>query len=170
MLFVNSFTNSTFMIKKAKHDFDRVPDVNNLEHEVETEATVKSPLPTSTEEDLPINIEPGHKLDSAHSDELATIAAEGSSKGILEVDATGGIELQSEVEQETPIPSAQETEVGVVSSSKDAIVAHKVETEVEAETLETDAATASNDLAASESAETEHSVVPTTEVYIFLFL
>ena len=100
---------------------------------------------------------------------MADIAAEGSSKVVLEADATGGIELQSKIEQETVIPSAQETEVDVVSSkdAPTADVAHGVKTEVEAETHVTDAATTMNDLTAVESREKEQPAIPTTEVSIF---
>ena len=58
----------------------------------------------------------------------------------------------------------------VVSSSKDAlaaVVAHEAETEVEAETPGTDAATTTNELAAAEFSETEQPVLPTSEVFIF---
>ena len=115
---------------------------------------------------MPITTGSGHELDAAHSDELADIAAEGSSKVVLEADAVGGIELQSEIVQVTPIPSAQETEVGIVSSSKDADVAHKVETEVEAGTQGAEAATTTNDLAAAVLPEKEQPVVPATKVFI----
>ena len=114
---------------------------------------------------MPTTIEP--ELDSVHSDEPAGIA-EGLPEIALDADATG-IELRSEPEQETLtvlFPSAQETGVDVVSSSKDAlraVVAHEVETEVDAETHGTDAA----DLAAAEFPEAEQPVMPTTEVFIF---
>lgn len=110
---------------------------------------------------MPSIIEP--ELDDiAHSDEPAAI---------LNADANGGIERQSEFEQEIT-SSSKETGVDVVSSSKDAltaVVAHEVETEVEDETHGTKAATTTNDLVAAESPETEH-VIPTTEVFIFSFL
>lgn len=145
--------------------------VNNLEPEVETEA-IAEPLPSLIEQDLPTTIEP--ELDTPHSDEPAVIA-EGSSKVALNTDATGGIELQSELQQETLTalsPSAQETGVDVISSSKDALTAvpaREVETEVEVETHGTDAATSTNDLqvAAAESPDTELPVMPATEVIIF---
>ena len=127
-------------------------------------------LPTSIEQDLPTTIE--HELDTAHPDELAGVAAEGSSKVVLDnADSTGGtIELQSELEQETLLPSAQleETGVDVVSISKDALTAHEVETETEANTHGTEPATTSKYvIAAEELPETEHPVIPTTEVFIF---
>lgn len=121
---------------------------------------------------MPTSIE--HELDTAHSDELAVVAGD-SSKVVLNADVTGDIDLQSEPQQETLTvlsPSAQETEVDVVSGSKDAltaVVAHEVDTEVEAETHATDAANTTNDIAAAESPETEQPVMPTTEVFIFLF-
>jgi hypothetical protein len=156
MLFVNSLLTNLI---KAKHDSDPIPEVNNLEHEVEAEATVEPPLPTSIEQDLPTNIE--QEIDTAHSNEPAAIA-EGSSKVVLDADATGGVDLESELEQETFTPSAQETRVDIVSSNKGAptaVVAHEVETDAEAETRGT------NDLAA-EFPETEPAV-PTTEVSTF---
>ena len=137
------------LLIKTKHYSDLVPGVNNLEHDVKAEATV--------------DIEQETELDTAHSDEPAGIAADGLSKV---ADATGGIEHQSEFEQETPTPSAQETGEDVVSG-KDAlraVVAHEDETEMEAET---EAATATNDLAAADLPETEQPVMPTTEVLIF---
>ena len=159
---------------KTKHDdFDPVvpilPDVNILEHEVETEATVQPHLPTSIEQGLPTTIE--HELDT-HSNESAGVAVEGSSNDVLDnADATGGtIELLSELERENPIPSAQpeETGVDVVSISKDALTAHEVETEVEVDThVTTPAPTSKNDLAAEELSESEQPVIPTTEVFIF---
>ena len=88
---------------------------------------------------------------------MAATATEDPSKVVLEADATGGIELQTKIEQETPILSARETEVGVVSSSKDTVVAHNVETE--------EAATTTNDLAAA--VLPDQPVVPDTEVFIF---
>ena len=109
---------------------------------------------------MPTTIE--QEQDTAHSNEPATIA-EGSSKVLLDADATGGVELRSELEQETFTSSAQETRVDIVSSNKGAstdVVAHEVETDAEAETQET------NDLAA-EFPETEQPVVPTTEVSTF---
>ena len=158
MPFVNGFIDWPyfFSLKKTKlEDSDPVvpvlPDVNNLEHEVENDAAVEPHLPTSIEQDLPTTIE------------HATIAAEGSTKVVLDnADETGGtIELQSELEQET---SARETAVDGVSSSKDA--AHEVETEVEADTHGTE--TSKNDLA-KELPETEQPVLHTTEVFIFNF-
>jgi hypothetical protein len=116
---------------------------------------------------LPTTI--GQELDTARSDEQAATATEDSSKVVLDnADATSsGIELQSEHEQETLIPSSQETGVDVVSSSKDALTAHGVETEVEADTHGTDAATTwKNDLT-EEHPVTEQPVIPTTEVFIF---
>ena len=160
MLLVNSLLTG---VKKVKHDSDPVPvlpDVNNLEHEVETEAIVEPPLPTSIEQDLPTTIE--QELDTTHSNEPAAIA-EDSSKVVLDADATGAIERQSELE-ETLTPSAQETEVDTVSSTKDtltAVVAHEVENEAEA------TATTTNDLAA-EFPETEQPVISTIEVFIFI--
>ena len=124
-------------------------------------------MPILIEQDLPTTIE--HELITAHSDEPATIA-EGSSNVVLDEDATGGVELQPELEQETLTvlsPSAQETEV---SSSKDApTVTREVETEEEAETQGTGAATTTNDLAAAELPETEQSFMPSTEVFNLLF-
>ena len=157
---------------KTKHDdFDPVvpilPDVNIHEHEVETEATVQPHSPTSIELGLPTTIE--HEIDT-HSDELAGVAAEASSKDVLDnADPTGGtIELLSELERETPIPSAQPVEMDVVSISKDALTVHEVETEVEADTRGTaPAPTSKNDLAAEELSETEQPVIPTIEVFIF---
>lgn len=120
---------------------------------------------------MPTTIE--HELDTAHSDELA-IVAEDSSKVVFNTDITGdSIDLQSELQQETLTvlsPSVQETGVDVVSSNKDAltaVVAHEVDTEVEAEIHEADAATTTNDIAAAESPETEQPVLPTAEVFIF---
>ena len=117
---------------------------------------------------MPTTLEQEPELDTAHSDELAGIAAvEDPSEVVLDADATGGIELQSELEQETLIPSAQETGVDVVLSSEDAltaVVAHEVETGGGAETQ---AAAATTDLAAAELPETEQLVTPTTEVFIF---
>jgi hypothetical protein len=89
------------------------------------------------------------ELDTDHSVEPAAIA-EGSSKV---ADATGGIELQSDLEQETLTvlsPSAQQTGVDNVSSGDDAI-----------------AATTTNDLAAAEFPEMEQPVMPATEVFNF---
>ena len=110
-----------------------------------------------------------HDLDTAaHLDDSAATETEGSSKAVLDnADAIGGtIELQSELEQKTLIPSAEETGVDVVTST--ALTAHEVETGVEADTHGTDAATTSkNDLAAEELPDTEQPVVPTTEVFIF---
>jgi hypothetical protein len=100
--------------------------------------------------------------ETAHSDEP------GSSEVVINADATGGIELQSEFEQITS--SAQETGVDVVSSGKDAltaVVTHEGETEVESETQGTDAATTKNDLSAAEFPEAEQPVMLTTEVFIF---
>ena len=156
--------------KKAKHDFDPdpvLPDVNDLEHEVGTEAIAEPPLPDSIERGLPTTIEP--ELGTAHSDEPAAIAEGSTPEIVIDANATGGIELQSELEQEIKglSPSAQETGEDVVSSSEDAltaVVAHEEETEVEAETHGTDAATTTNDLAAAGFHET---VMPTTEVFIF---
>ena len=113
---------------------------------------------------MPTTIEPEHELDAAHSDEPA---AEGSSK---EADGTGGSELQSEIEQETPIPSAQETEVDVVSSKdgSTADVVHEVKTEVETETQGAEAAATTNDFAEEILPEKEHPVVPTNKVFIIL--
>ena len=151
---------------KAKYDFAPVPvlpDVNNLEPEVETEATAEL-LPTSIEQDLSTTTE--HELDTAHPDEPAAIA-EASPEIVLNADAIG-VELQSEHEQETLTvlsPSSQETGVDVISSSKDALTA--AETEVEAETHGTDTATTTNDLTAAEFFETEGPIMPTTEVFIF---
>ena len=117
-------------------------------------------------------------LHTDHLDEREVIA-EDSSKAVLNADATGDIELQSELEQEALIPSPQETgvdaltvhevetEADVVSSNKDALTAQKVEAEVEAGTQGTDAATTTNELAAVEPSEVEQLVVPTTEVFIF---
>ena len=119
---------------------------------------------------MPTTIEP--ELDTAHFDEPAAIA-EGSPEIAHDANVTGGIEHQSKPEQETLTalsPSAQETGVDVVSSSKDAltaVVAHEVETEVEAETPGTDAATTTNELAAAEFSQTEQPVLPTYEVFIF---
>jgi hypothetical protein len=164
MPFVNSLL--TDLKKKAKHDFfapasDHVlPDVNDLEHEVETEAMAEPSLPISIDQGLPSSIE--SELDTADSDEAAAVAT-----------ATGGIEHQSEPEQETLTalsPSAQETGVDDVLSSKDAqtaVVAQEVETEVESETHGTDAATTTHGLAAAEFTETEQAALPTTEVFIF---
>ena len=107
------------------------------------------------------------ELDIVHSDEPAAIA-EGSHEIVPNI--TGGIEHQSEIEQETLStalsPPAQETGVDVVPSSKDAVVAHEVEAEVEAEKHGTDAATATHDLVITELPETEQPVIPTTEVFI----
>ena len=134
---------------------------------------MEPPLPPSIEQDLPIPIEAENELDTAYSDESAATAAEGSSKVVLDADATGGIELQSEirVDQETLTPSAQETRLDVISSkdAPTADVAHEVKTEVEVETHGTDAATTTNDLAAVESPESEQLVIPTTEVFTFYF-
>lgn len=94
-------------------------------------------------------IEP--KLEAAHSDESASLGAEGSSTVVLNADETG-------------IASSQETGVDVVSSNK---TAHEVETEVEAGTQVTDTATSSNDLAATELSEAELPVMPNTEVFIY---
>jgi hypothetical protein len=116
---------------------------------------------------LPATNEP-ERDETAHSGEPAAIA-EGSSEVVINADATGGIELQSEFEQEIT-SSAHETGVDVVSSSKDALTAvvpHEVETEVESETHGTDAATTTNDLVTGELPETEQPVMPTTEVFIF---
>ena len=149
---------------KAKHDFDPVPEVNNLEHEVETEATAEPPLSSTIEQDLPTTLEPER---DAHSDE---VTAEDSSKVAPDLDAAGGIEHQSELEEETLAvlsPSTQETEADVLSSSKDALTAQKVETEVEAGTQGTDAATTTNEIVAVESSEAEQLVIPTAEVFIF---
>ena len=107
------------------------------------------------------------ELETAHSNEPASIA-EGLSNVVLDADATGSVELQSELEQETLIPSTQERGVDVVSSSKDAlaaVVAHDMETEVEAETQ---VATATNDLPEADLPEMEHSVMSTTEVLSFI--
>ena len=82
---------------------------------------------------------------------------------VLDADAAGN-GLQSELEQETLTPSAQDSGVDV-SSSKDAltvVVAH--EPEVEAETP---AVTTTNDLAATELLVTEQPVMPSTEVFLF---
>ena len=168
MLFVKQLLTSFYIyiyIYKAKHDFDPIPvlpDINNLEPEVETEATADS-LSTLIDQGLPTTNEP--ELDeTAHS----AAVAEGSSEVVTNADATGGIELRSEFEQE--ITSAQETGVDVVSSSKDAltaVVAHGVETEVESETHGTDGDSTTNDLAAGEFPETEQPVMPTSEVFIF---
>lgn len=160
MLLVNSLLTGFI---KAKHYSDAVPDVNNLEHEVEAEATIE-PSPTSIEQDLPTSIE--QELDSTHSNEPAAI--EGSSKVVLDADATGGIELQSEL-KETLDPSALETRVDIVSSNKDAltaVVAREMEPEAEAERQETNAATTTNDFAA-EFPVTEQPIIPTTEVSTF---
>ena len=172
MLSVNIFTDRFyFYIKKAKHDSDPVPDVDNLEHEIETEAVVKPPLlPTSIgQQDLPTTIE--HEQETApHSDEPATIAAEGSSKVVHETDTTGDIELEPELEQGTLLPSAQgkeETRVDAVSSSNDALTAREVETEVEADTHEMGAAATTDDLTATELPQTEQPIMPTIEVLIF---
>ena len=97
-------------------------------------------------------------LDTAHQDEWEVIAEEGSSKVVLDAEASGGIEFQSELEQET-LPSAQEAGV-------DALTDYVVETEVEAGVQGTDAATTSKNLAAVESPETKQPVVSTTEVFI----
>ena len=157
MLFINSFFDmafhSFFYLKKTKlDDSDPVipvlPDVNDLEHEVENEAAVEEHLPTSIEQGLPTTIE--------HA-----AIAEGSAKVALDnANATGGtIELQSELEQET---SAQETALDGVPSSKDAAL--EVETEVEVDTHGTE--TSKN--AAKELPETEQPVLHTTEVFIYL--
>ena len=109
-----------------------------------------------------------HELETARSDESVAIAVEDSSKVVLDADATDGtLELQTELDQETDIPSAQETEVDVVSSSKDAPTAHDVETEVEADTHGPDTGTISkNDLAVEELPEkTEQHVIPITKVF-----
>ena len=159
MLFVNSLLTG---LLKAKHHSDPVPDVNNLEHEVEVEADVEPPLPASIEQNLPTTTEQETELDIVHSDEPAGLAAEGLSKVVFDAVATGGIEHQSDFEQETHTSSAQD-----VVSGKDAltaIVAHQVENEVDAET---EAATATNDLAAADLPETEQPAIPTTEVFIF---
>ena len=161
MLFVNSLLTG---LLKAKHHSDPVPDVNNLEHEIEVEAAVEPPLPASIEQYLPTTIEEETELDIVHSDEPAGLAAEGLSKVVFDAVATGGIEHQSDFEQETHTSSAQD-----VVSGKDAltaIVAHQVE-KVDAET---EAATATNDLAPADQPETEQPAIPTTEVFIFFSL
>ena len=114
-------------------------------------------------------IEQEPELDTAHSNEPAGVAAEGSSKVIFNADATGGFELQSELEQETLIPSPQEREekkVDAVSSNNDTLTAHGVETEVEADTEGTNGVTTADDLTA-EFPETEQPVIPTTGVFTF---
>ena len=78
--------------------------------------------------------------------------------------------LDVELGQETltvSSPSAQETGVDVVSSSKNALTAVEVETEVESEAHGTDADTTTNDLAAKIIPEIEQPVMPTTDVFIF---
>ena len=140
---------------------------------METEAIIEPPLPTPIEQDLPTTIEHELEQDTTHLDEPAAIAGEGPSKAVLDADATGDIELQSELEQETLkvlSPSAQESRVDVVSSSNDAltrVVTREVEIEVKAGTQGTDAATTSKDLTAKELPETDQPIVPTTEVFIF---
>lgn len=139
-----------------------LPDVT-LEPEVETETSAE-PLPTSTEQDLPVNIE--HEPTTVPLDEPAAMA-----EGLPGI-ALAPIELQSELKQEIPTvlsTTAQEKGVDIVSTSKDTptTVVHEVESEVEAETRGTDAliaTTAAGDLVA---AETEQPVVQTTEVFIF---
>ena len=143
---------------KAKHQPDPVPEVNSLEHVVETEATLEPSLPTSIENDLPATIEP-HQ-DTTHQDEPDVIAEQGSSKVQLDADGTRGLEPQSELEQENLTSSAQGTGV-------DVLTAQKVETEEEARTQGMDAASTTNKFASLEFPETEQPVVPTTEVFIF---
>jgi hypothetical protein len=109
---------------------------------------------------LHTTIEP--ELDTAHPDEPAAIV-ENSPKTVL----------NAELEKETLTVSSlstQETGVDVVSSSMEVLtadVAHGVGTEVKAETHGTDAATATNDLAAVGFPETEQPIMPTTNVFIF---
>ena len=71
-----------------------------------------------------------------------------------------------ELEQETTVIfTGQETDVNVISSSKDAPTSHEVETEVGTDTHGTDVATTSKNDLAAELPEMEQHVIPTTEVF-----
>lgn len=143
-----------FFLKKTKHDFAPVPDVNEREGGV-IEAIAERPL--IEEQGLPTTvIEP--ELDTAHLDESASVAESSSSKDVLYADAAAGGDLERQQSSEKEITVSDQD---VVSSSKDAVVAH--------ETHGTDAATITNDLAAGAFPETEQPVISTTEVYFSLF-
>ena len=112
---------------------------------------------------------PEHEREFVHPDGSAAII-ERQPEIALDENAPaslGGIEPQPELEQ-TLSTTAQETAVNVVSSSNDAsaaVVAHESEAKVEVEAHGIDAivaATATNDLVATECTETEQ---PTTEVF-----
>ena len=158
-----------------------IPKSNIAEHidAADTEGPLEDVPASSTKQSQDtVQIEPEINFVAPAEEEpsaitqVAAAIAEGSPEIVFNPNATSGIEHQSEPEQETLTvlsPSTQESGVDVVSSSKDAPtvdVAHEVETEVEAETHGTDAATATNDLSAAELPETERPVKPTTEVFI----
>jgi hypothetical protein len=136
-----------------------LPDVT-LEPEVETKTSAE-PLPTSTEQDLPVSIE----HEPVPLDEPAAMAED------LPEIALAPIELQSELKQEIPVLStaSQEKGVDIVSTSKDTptTFVHEVESGVEAETCGTEALIAATTAADLVAAETEQPVVQTTEVFIF---
>ena len=143
----------------------------DTEGPLEDASTKESQITVQLEPDvdsvLPVEEEPSTISQVVAEDLLPKIESEGTT-------SQTSFEIIPIPEDSTaPVPDVEEQIIAPVDvrSEHDTVVAHEVETEVEAEveaeTPGTDAATATNDLAASEPPETEQPVVPTTEVFIF---
>ena len=120
-----------------------------------------------------INVADDKSSDSALTFSAAQQLPEVTSEEIVQPQTTSALLLTEDVleneenQGEIITSSAQETGVDVVSSSKNALSAVEVETEVESEAHGTDADTTTNDLAAKIIPEIEQPVMPTTDVFIF---
>ena len=127
------------------------------------ESKISVQLEPEVDSVLPVEEEPSAITQTSAEDLLPKIESEGA------ISQTPVETISSPEDTTVPIVNAEDQIIAPVDvrSEHAPVVAHEVESEMEAETHRTDAATATNDLAAAESPETEQPIMPKTKVFIF---